>query len=441
MSALGERTLMLSLKHTESMEEIAKHGLNVKVVPTERFREVVEWAMVYYQRDGVAPTPEVLRERFGADRFADSEIDLDDDVEETISWAIGDLEGTYVQQSIGQFTRRLALEIANAPAEDRVETLGKFAGELSGMVLDLQPRTSHADIREAGPGLLAEYEMAANADGGVRGMQLGLPQIDQHLQGIWPGELLVIGGPPGTGKSFMANLVAHNEWHRGRNTTIFTLENSILMTEMRIACAALKVNIEDLQTGSLPEAEVAMLHEWCNDVLRQSDTPLNIINPDLVNRSPQAIVAAARAYETESLIIDQLSHIEAVDPNAREQRNQQVATIVRTLGNLINSGRDRLPCLLMHQINREGVKAAGASGRLDMTHMAESSEIERSASVVLSLWQSEEHRAMQRMQLQMLKQRRVKPKSWDLQWAPWQGMVNVVNEVNWDGILDEGGES
>ena len=245
-------------------------------------------------------------------------------------------------------------------------------------------------------------------------------------------------GPPGTGKSFLANLVAYNEWRRGRNTTIFTLENSILMTQMRIACCALNVNVEDLQTGSLSEPEVERLREWCNDELTASATPLNIINPDIVNRSPQALVQAARAFETESLIIDQLTHIEAVDPGAREQRNQQVATIVRTLGNLINSGRDPLPCLLMHQVNREGVKRAASTGRIEMGDMAESSEIERSASVVMALWQSEEHRAVGRMQIQMLKQRRVKPMSWDLSWAPWMGMVSVVNEVNWDGIVNEG---
>lgn len=780
MSALGERVLMLSLKHVECVEEIAKHGLNVKIVPTVAFREVVSWTLTYYQTSGMAPSPDALRERFGADRFSDSQIDLDDDPEDSIDWAIGDLEGTYIQQQVGLFTRRLATEIGSAPPEDRVERLGLLASELSGYVLELQPRTSHADIRESGPSLLAEYELAASTDG-VRGMALGLHQVDSHLQGIWPGELATVSGPPGTGKaqpldtpvltpsgwvrmgdikvgdevvgsngmatrvravhpqgevpisrvifsdgssteccddhlwtvqtdndrtgkrsgtarttkeiaallaegktrstyipmlshpvehpegdfalppyqlglllgdgcfrgvtptfckpdpelhealdgtlgihltssvehtsrlvtprgqvnlltdelrrlglmgkrsedkfipeqylvgsmeqrvallqglldtdgwierscsvkfssasrrlaqqvqalveslggtakwtekvptiagvehlrayslsirlserhgtepfrlgrkvdawrggvasrtraveptrkivrvegvghkaaqcitvaaddhhyvterylvthnSFLANKVAHDEWTRGRNTTIFTLENSILMTEMRIACCALRISIEELQTGTLDDADKARLDEWCNDVLRQSDTPLNILNPDIVNRSPQAIVQAARAYETESLIIDQLTHIEAVDPMAREQRNQQVATIVRTLGNLINSGRDPLPCLLMHQVNREGVKAAAASGRIEMGHMAESSEIERSSSVVMALYQSDEHRAVQRMQLQMLKQRRVKPKTWDLQWAPWMGQVSVINEVNWDGIVD-----
>lgn len=434
MSALGEKTLLLLLTDTESLEVVVRHGLNPKVVPTVAFREVMTWAMTYYQNSMAAPTPDVLRERFTPDLFSDNQIDLDEDVEETIEWAIDDLEGTFVQQQIGLFTRKLATEVNSAPPEERVDRLGLLSAELSSMVLDLQPRTTHMDIRESGPSLLAEYEQAANAEG-VRGMCTGLGEIDNHLGGIWPGELVVVGGPAGTGKSFFADLVAFKEWERGKATTIYTLENSILMNQMRIACCALHISIEQLQTGTLSEADHARLAEWCNDVLRVSDTPLNIISPELVNRSPQSLIQQARAYETESLIIDQLTHIQPVDPERTDKRNEEVAKIVRVLGDLINTGRDRLPCLLLHQINREGIKAASASGKLLMTHFAESSEIERTATVAMSLYQSDENRQLGRMELQMLKQRRVQPRDWLLSWAPWQGLVHVVQEVDFGAVM------
>lgn len=428
---------MLLLTDTESVEEMVRHGINVKIVPTVPFREVVAWSLTYYQTSAVAPTSDVLRERFGPDLFTDNQIDLDDDVEETIEWAIADLEGTYVQQQIGMFTRKLATEIGSAAPEERVSRLSELASELSGYVLELQPRTTHIDIRESGPSLLAEYEIASTTEG-VRGMMLGIPQIDEHLGGIWDGELVTVAGPPGTGKSFLANYTAHHEWARGRATTLFTLENSILMTQMRIACAALHFDIKALQSGTLDDADKAALEEWCNDVLLKSDTPLNIISPDIANRSPQALIQAARAYDTQSLIIDQLTHVEAVDSNSRDKRNEEVAKIVRTLGNLINTGRQKMPCLLLHQVNREGVKHASQTGRVQMGHMAESAEIERTSSVVGVLYQSEDHRALNRMQFQMVKQRRVEPRHWDLSWRPWQGLIHVQNEVSFTDILDEG---
>lgn len=428
ISALGEKTLVLLLTDTESLETMVRHGVNPVIVPTEFFRGVLTWSMGHYQQTQQAPTAAVLRERFGADPFTDLGIDLDEDVDETVEWAIADLEGTWVQQQVGLFTRKLAVETSNAPPENRVEVLGALSSELAAMVLSVQPRTTQVDIRESGPDLMREYEMAANSEG-VRGMRLGIDPIDNHLGGIWPGELVVLGGPAGTGKSFFANYVAFREWQRGRNTTIFTLENSILMTQMRIACCALHLNIEDLQSGNLSEREVEQLRQWCGDVLTASDTPLNIITPELVNRSPQALVSQARAYDTESLIVDQLTHVAPVDPMARDQRNQEIAKIIRTFGDLINSGRERLPALMLHQINREGIKQAAASGRLNMVHFAESAEIERVATVAASLYQSEEMKELGRIQFQMLKQRRVKNNNWELSWAPWQGLVHVNHEV------------
>ncbi len=435
MSALGEKTLMLLLTDTESLEVMVRHGVNPVIIPTIPFREVLVWSMTHYQQTNAAPTADVLRERFSSDFFTDRTLNLDEDVEETIEWAIDDLEGTFVQQEVGKFTRKLAMEIASAPPEHRVEALGSLASELSGMVLSLQPRTTHIDIRESGPSLMAEYELAASAEGGVRGMRLGIPEMDNHLGGIWPGELFVVGGAAGTGKSFWADLVAYNEWNRGANTTIFSLENSILMNQMRIACCALHIPIDALQTGSLEESQVTTLREWCHDVLEASDTPLNIITPDTVNRSPQALVQQARAYETESLIIDQLTHIQAVDARANDKRNEEIGKILRTLGDLISTGRNPLPCLLMHQINREGIKAAAATGRYSMIHMAEGSEVERTASVAGALYQSEEMKALGRMQFQMLKQRRVSATNWDLSWQPWMGLVHSIAEVSFDDVM------
>ncbi len=413
------------------MNRLAKEGLNPVVLPTIAFREVYEWSLAYLSNTSKAPSLDIMKERWG-NTFDDAQVDLEAEIEETIEWAVEDLKQEYVKHQVGIFTRRLATSIATAAPEEVMDTLGERASELSKVYFDLQPRTTRIDIRESGPALLSEYEMAANSDG-VRGMRLGLPTIDEHFGGIWPGELFVIGGPAGTGKSFFADYIAHSEWMRGSVTTLFTLENSILMTQMRIACMALGVDIGELQSGSLSESEVARLQEWCQDVLLVSDTPLHIINPDLVGRSPQSVVQMAKALETGSLIVDQLSHMAPVDSNNQDRRNE-VSSIVRMLADQISTGRQQIPCVLLHQINREGIKRAQGSGRLQMTDFAESSEVERSASVASSLYQSEDAAIAGTMQLQTLKVRRVKPEHWEMSWAPHRGLVQVTGQVDFSGV-------
>lgn len=405
-------------------------GMSPVVIPTPDFRDVYAYAMAYYETGSVAPTPEVLLERFGQDYFLDHGLNIYEDVEETIEWAIEDLKSLWVQQQTGIFVRKLSQEIGSAPPEDRIKVLSQGAAELSSMVLDLSPRTTQVDFRTSGSSLMSQYEMASQHEG-IRGMRLGLREVDEHLGGIWPGEMAIIAGPAGSGKSFAATYVAYNEWSRGRSTVLFTLENSIEMNEMRLACCALHFNIRDLQSGKLSDEQVTELREWCGDVLSKSDTPLYIASPEAVNRSPQALVQQAKAREAQALVIDQLTHIANVSSDSgRMSRADHVTAILRTLGDQIKEGRHPVPCLLLHQINREGIKVATSTGRLNMVHGAESAETERQASVLMGLYQSEDDKQVGEMSLQMLKQRRVESKSWRLGWQPWMGLIHVMNEMD-----------
>ena len=435
---------MLLLSDTESLTQLARDGMNPIILPTSNFREIFTWSLAYLTQNDKAPSLDIMKQRWG-DTISDGGIDLDSEIEETVQWAIDDLKQDYVKLEVGKFTRMLATSIATAQPEETMDVLGERASQLSKIYFDLQPRTTRMDIRESGPDILAAYEMAANSDG-VRGMRTGLLQIDQHFGGIWPGELFVLGGPAGSGKSFFADFVAHSEWARGVNTGIFTLENSIEMTQMRIACMALQIDCGQMQRGQLgydpstgqidPDENarlVALLREWCNDVLVASDTPLHIINPEMVARSPQAVVQMAKALEIESLIVDQLSHMAPVDTQSRDRRNE-VSSIVRMLADQISTGRNRIPCLLLHQINREGIKRAASTGRLVMTDMAESSEVERSASVAASLYQSEDDKDRGEMQWQTLKVRRAMFGNWSMDWAPHRGMVQVLNTIDLSGM-------
>lgn len=427
MSGLGEKTLMLLLTDTESLQAVVKDGMQTVVVPTPQFRPLLDWARAYYATNDKAPSIAIMRERWGDTLNDHNILDLDEDVEETIDWAIEDLKQTYVQQQVGLFSRRLATEVATAAPEDRLDALAEKSSELSGLVFDLQPRSTGVDLRASGGDLLAEYEMASHSDG-VRGMCLGIEPIDNYLGGVWEGELVTVAGFPGSGKSFFADFVAHNEWNKGRVVTLFTLENSILMTQMRLACMALGFDIGELQTGTMSAEDEDELRTWCNERLTSSDTPLHILSPEMVNANPHSLVQAARAYGTDSLIIDQLSHVAAVPGKRDDGRRNEVSHILRTISDLIRSGRNPMPCLMMHQVNREGIKAVVTTNRVHMTHMAEASEVERTSALVMALYASPDNRNASEMQLQMIKQRRVRPQDWVLDWEPYCGKISYLRD-------------
>ena len=422
MSLLGEKTLILQLPDLGSIEFLAREGLHLDVIPTESLRPVYTWAMDYYTASGKAPSVEVIKERWGP-LLADHELDIDVEPEESVEWAIDDLKSAYVRNVAGSFSRRLATDTTAAGPEDGVEILMAKAAELSALALDLQPRTSAVDMRASADRILTDYDAAAASQGVIEGLAIGLDQVDQYIGGIHPGEMAVFAAPAKMGKSWFLDRIALKHWEGGGLPALFTLENSIEMTEMRIACMATNVSIMEMQRGTLSDEDYERLRWWVNDVLRVADNPLRIFNPETVNRNPHAVVQATRASGCDSIVLDQLTFMETSRSKRDQSRAYELSDIMRDLRGLVGTGRRPLPLAAAHQIKREGIKQAEKTGRLQMTDMADSSEVERAVDFAFGLYASEDDRAVNRMQLQGLAARRVPTETFDLLWNIEVGLV------------------
>jgi len=114
-----------------------------------------------------------------------------------------------------------------------------------------------------------------------------------------------------------------------------------------------------------------------------------------------------------------LTWVEHPDPRGLSAR-EIIRDVLRTFRVMISSGHtsQRLPLLLAHQINREGMKSVDTDGRLKMWHLAESSEVERVVDFAFGLYQGEAYREVNQTTLQMLAARRVDLKHWILRWNP-----------------------
>lgn len=436
MSALGEKTLMMLLTDTDSVEFIVRDGLNVAVIPTIDLRPVVEWTMAYYRGTGTAPTPDILNEHY-ADLLADNSIDPAGDVDETIEWAVQDLKGSFVRNQAGIFAREMLSEITEAQNDERVDVISRASTTLSALAMSVQSASTQVDMRESGDRILADYEVAVQTQGQVLGMAFGIPEVDAYTRGIQEGELAIAAGGPKTGKSFFLDWVAYQEWLRGRVPALFTLENSIKMTEMRIACMATHIDSMALMDGTLDEEDYKTLVAWVNDVLKVSDTPMLIFTPDDALRTPQALVQIARAYDADSMVIDQLSFLDNAKANKAKERRHDIYDITKDLRVMISTGRKPLPALLAHQINREGIKKAEQSGRLAMYHMAESADVERICDWAFGFYASDDDRIANEMHLQTLAVRRAPARDFRLSWQPQIGLINVMrdDEIDMTGIV------
>lgn len=432
MSLLGQKTLISRLIDIESVERLAREGLDPQVIPDERLRPLVDFAIGYYHQSGrtAVPTEEVMRLYFG-DTLDDAEIDLGG-YDETIDWAIDDLKAAWVHREASSFNKRFATDMAQVSITERIEVLNSAASELVQMSMRMESKEAAVDAREGMIDRLVAYAERADdvATGRVRGMRLGLPEIDSFIHGIHDGEMAVLAAPPKTGKSYMLDRCALMAWTAGGKPALFSLENSVEMTLDRIACLATGIDSKRFQDGQCTPEEIARVTAWVESS-QSAENPLWVLSPEDGQRTPEALVRQAQMRGADSLLIDQLSWVEHPSPRGLSN-TEQTSEKMRSLRTLISSGRHKLPCLLAHQINREGAKAAGALGYLNMWHLADSSEVERASDFVFGLYQSNDERAARAAKFQMLASRRTDLKHWLLTWNVNLGAVSVRTEIDLD---------
>jgi hypothetical protein len=230
-----------------------------------------------------------------------------------------------------------------------------------------------------------------------------------------------------THNSWVAGKTALHEWSVKRRAALFTLENDLQMTFDRLACMKARVDYEKWQRAEADDSEVERVRMWADKLQKSEHAPI-VLMPDRGNRTVPGITRKAVVLGAESLIIDQLSFVEH-NPNSRErQRWAMWGETIHELKNEISEGRDKLPCLLLHQINREGMRAAAKTGRHEMDHLAEAGEIERTADFVFALYQSPDAQIVGEAIWQTLKSRRVPPKDWDLAFRLGVGDIRVRAE-------------
>ena len=152
------------------------------------------------------------------------------------------------------------------------------------------------------------------------------------------------------------------------------------------------------------------------------------LTPQPGDRTGLSIVRRALLLGADSVIIDQLSHMESPLGSRALKRNDQVGEIMRDLKTQI-MGPEPLPCLLAHQIKREGHAAARKSGHYVLEDMGESSETERNADMIFTAYQSDDARVTQTALFQQQKFRRGSVKNWEVRWRLDVGDIRVKREL------------
>lgn len=426
MSRLAEQTVVQLLSDKGSLDYLVAEGLDLQLLPSAPLRDVVGWSIDYFATSDYrsAPSIAVLREEWG-DTLDDNEVDIEEEPEATIQWAVEALKETFIYTESAKWARSLVTDISSAEHGGRLDALSTHAHHLLGVANGLEPRIYRVGAADGVGQVLRTFEDRAADQQDIRGMRMGFPVLDAYTHGIHAGELGILAAGPKTGKSFYLAFTALKEWQAGRAVILFTLENSISMTWDRIACMAKNVSYSDWQKGISTPGEIESIRAFYAEVL-DSQVPFLVSQPPLGRRNFESMVGEARIHRCQSLLVDQLTFVELPDP--RKSKTERIGDALHHLKALISSGREPLSCLLAHQINREGVKAADKVGHLEMYHLADSSEVERTADWVFGLYAGRDDKAVRRAKFQVLAARRAELRNWEMRWDVDLGDFQTRNE-------------
>lgn len=269
-----------------------------------------------------------------------------------------------------------------AHAEERVLSVGRNVGGLD-KVDTLAPT-----VRE----YLDDLHAILDGKKDEPGLSTGLRDLDGLLGELMSGNVTIVGGRPGMGKTALAMQLALNVAAQGKGVLFFSLE----MTKARLTARAIsnlaRVDTNRVIRGQIrtklrkDEAGLTEIHRVVTQAKRIMRLPLYV--DDRRRRTIYEIYSAARRVahrqRIDLIVIDYLGLIVGAD--RRQSREQQLTEIAQTLPDMAKSLDAHVLCLA--QVNRECEKRPKNKRPL-MSDLRGSGGIEQAADAVVLCYRDE----------------------------------------------------
>ena len=210
--------------------------------------------------------------------------------------------------------------------------------------------------------------------GGLAGIATPWEGLNRLTAGLVPGEVTVLAGRSGTGKTAMALNIAEHAARRGHPVGILSLEMTRHGLTNRFMAAGALVDAQRFRNASLREQDWQKLYEYA--AIFQT---LPLLICDKRELRPSGLRALCRSWKREhglSLLV--LDYLQLMRPETRDAiREREVAEISRSLKLLAVDLE--IPILVLAQLNREAEKEK----RPRLGHLRESGAIEQDADIIL----------------------------------------------------------
>ena len=213
------------------------------------------------------------------------------------------------------------------------------------------------------------------------GLKFGLKDLDQIICGLRPGNLAIIAGRPGTGKTVLGvGLAEQISLKNGGSSLIFSLEMQADELAKRSLASTATVAQDMLDSGEAVDDQESVMRMTAS-IHKAKSSDMRICDKGGITFSRLCSIARFehRARPLDVIVIDYLTLIQS-DPGSKVQnRNQEIGQFTRGLKALAKELQ--IPIVVLAQLNRSIESRADATPK--MSDLRDSGEIEQDADMII----------------------------------------------------------
>lgn len=402
-----ERLLIAHLTDAEAMRVITEGGITQELFATE-VGEIYQYASDYYvdaaKLQDAIPRAELeahFTQYFIVEGWPEDGLDY-----KTI-FLVEKIREQYRRAQIQDIIKKSAYDVMDDPSK----ALTSLLAELSS--LQIASGTSER-ITVYGEGIerrLDDYNQYVldKANGVTNAIPLGWPQITEETGGIYPGELAVVVGYAGTGKSYCLSKMALEAAEHGKRVYLASFENDKNLTLKRLDCLVSGVSYRAYERGQLTLDEMKRLKE-AQERIRSLEN-LVVDTPRYMHeRTAREAYSRASYFGADLMVGDQLSWVYNPKRVKDDSVYLKMSDTIQSISELSRSFN--IASIWAAQFNREHKGAKSGS----LAHIGLSSNIEQVSDWAFYLSNSEVSED-ERMVFGIMKARRSRPMKWILNWS------------------------
>lgn len=229
-------------------------------------------------------------------------------------------------------------------------------------------------VQEALDGIEATYKNR----GGCVGIATDTIDFDRMTGGLRGGQLVIVAGRPGMGKSALSVQWATKMAQAGESVAIFSLEMTGVDLAARMVCSEMPLDLGAVRNGFMSKEDMRKMPVAATKIgtlpLWIDETPsLNIF--DFRGRARRAVVK----HGVKCIVVDYLQLMTSSSRRAKENRAHEVAEISMALK--ATAKELNIPIIAAAQLGRNAEERA----RPKLADLRESGQIEQDADIVVML--------------------------------------------------------